>query len=85
MNRPRLRDSRRRMRSLYSPPDQTSPFLSAVTSYGHAPGVGAGHSWNRLGPRVEHPDPIGAVLAEPEAVLRVHHAAPRPRAAASAS
>src|SRR5262245_33160525 len=37
---------RRRMRSLYSPPDQTSPFLSAVTSYGHAPGVGADHSLN---------------------------------------
>src|SRR5215469_14200705 len=27
--------------SVNSPPDQASPFLSAVTSYGHDPGVGA--------------------------------------------
>ena len=27
--------------------------------------------------RIEHPDSIGAVLAEPETPLRVHHAAPR--------
>src|SRR5262249_41738617 len=33
--------SRRTMRSLYSPPDHTSPFLSIVTSYGQPPGVGA--------------------------------------------
>ena len=65
------------MRSLYSPPDQTSPFLSAVTSYGQAPGVGARPFLEAFGPRVEHPDPIAAVLAEPEAILRVHHAAPR--------
>src|SRR4051794_11149324 len=39
-----LAGSRRRIRSLYSPPDQTSPFLSAVTSYGQAPGVGIVHS-----------------------------------------
>src|SRR6185436_11654888 len=29
---------------------------------------------------VEHPDLVGAVLAEPEAILRVHHAAARARA-----
>src|SRR2546430_3606448 len=37
----------RKMRSLYSPPDHALPFLSTVTSYGHAPGVGARHSWKR--------------------------------------
>src|SRR5262245_33365540 len=35
---------RRSTRSLNSPPDQTSPFLSAVASYGHDSGVGAIHS-----------------------------------------
>src|SRR5262245_57744139 len=37
----------RRMRSLYSPPDHASPFLSAVTSSGHDSGFGAIHSWKR--------------------------------------
>src|ERR1700686_3794027 len=32
--------------SVNSPPDHASPFLSPVTSYGHDPGVGAGHSLN---------------------------------------
>ena len=38
--------SRRITRSLYSPPAQTSPYLSAVTSYGHDSRVGATHSRN---------------------------------------
>src|SRR5437762_2002323 len=32
-----------------------------------------------LGLRVEHPDPAAVELAEPEAILRVHPAAARPR------
>src|SRR5207249_1583201 len=33
-----------------------------------------------LAPRVEHPDPVAAVFAEPESILRIHVAAPWRRA-----
>ena len=70
----------RRMRSLYSPP---RPHVAVLVD-GHVVGPGARRRrapfLEAFGPRVEHPDSIGAVLAKPEAILRVHHAAPRSRA-----
>ena len=54
----------------------------AIAVCGHIVGPGArcrrGPFLEAFGPRIEHADAIGAVLAKPQAALRVHHAAARP-------